>query len=89
MASSAERRFSIGVDYGTNSVRALVVDVADGAEVGTYVYNYPSGEAGILLDSKDPTWRVRIPPTISKGSTSRSNGPSTPRRKIRGSARTE
>ena len=47
-------RFAIGVDYGTNSVRALVVDVETGAEVGTHVYEYPSGEAGILLDPKDP-----------------------------------
>ena len=47
-------RFAIGVDYGTNSVRALVVDVADGREVATHVFNYPSGEAGILLDPHDP-----------------------------------
>jgi L-ribulokinase len=54
MASSAEGRFSIGVDYGTNSVRALIVDVADGAEIATSVYDYPSGEAGVLLDPQDP-----------------------------------
>jgi L-ribulokinase len=42
------------VDFGTNSVRALVVDVADGAEVAAHVWQYPSGEAGILLDPKDP-----------------------------------
>ena len=54
MAKSSERKFAIGVDYGTNSVRALIVDVADGAEVATYVQDYPSGEAGILLDPKDP-----------------------------------
>ena len=51
---ASERSFAIGVDYGTNSVRALVVDVADGSEIATHVYNYPSGEAGILLDRKDP-----------------------------------
>jgi len=28
-------RYSIGLDYGTNSVRALVVDVRNGHEVGT------------------------------------------------------
>nr|MCU0981690.1 ribulokinase [Pirellulaceae bacterium] len=67
MASSAERRFSIGVDYGTNSVRALVVDVADGAEVGTHVYNYPSGEAGILLDSKDPNLARQNPADYIEG----------------------
>jgi L-ribulokinase len=48
------RKFSIGVDYGTNSVRALVVDTADGSEVASHVFNYPSGEHGVLLDKKDP-----------------------------------
>ncbi len=52
--SKAERQFSIGVDYGTNSVRALVVDGATGEELGTHVFDYPSGETGILLDHKDP-----------------------------------
>ncbi|MFP4224259.1 MAG: ribulokinase [Phycisphaeraceae bacterium] len=47
-------RFSIGVDYGTNSVRALVVDLADGREIATAVFDYPSGDAGILLDRRDP-----------------------------------
>ena len=47
-------RFAIGVDYGTNSVRALVVDLADGREVASCVYDYRSGEAGILLDPRDP-----------------------------------
>ena len=45
--------FSIGVDYGTNSVRALVVDVASGRELGSSVVDYPSGKAGILLDARD------------------------------------
>ncbi|AHF93527.1 L-ribulokinase [Opitutaceae bacterium TAV5] len=45
--------FTIGIDYGTNSVRALVVRCADGAELGTAVYNYPSGEQGVILDPRD------------------------------------
>ena len=45
--------FTIGVDYGTNSVRALVVRAADGAEFGSRVVDYPSGAQGILLDPKD------------------------------------
>ena len=52
--NSATRPFAIGVDYGTNSVRALVVDVADGSEVASSVFQYPSGEAGVLVDPKDP-----------------------------------
>ncbi len=47
-------KYSLGLDYGTNSVRALLVDVADGREVATSVYNYPSGESGVLLDARDP-----------------------------------
>jgi len=45
--------YTLGIDYGTNSVRALLVRCADGAEVGSCVVNYPSGQQGILLDSKD------------------------------------
>src|SRR5882762_6130145 len=45
--------YTLGIDYGTNSVRALVVRCADGAELGTCVVNYPSGREGILLDPKD------------------------------------
>jgi len=45
--------FTLGIDYGSNSVRALVVDVRDGRELGTAVVNYPSGKEGILLDPRD------------------------------------
>lgn len=45
--------FTIGLDYGTNSVRALVVRCSDGAELGTSVFPYPSGHEGIFLDPSD------------------------------------
>jgi L-ribulokinase len=45
--------FSLGIDYGTNSVRALVVRCSDGKELGTCVVGYASGKAGVLLDSRD------------------------------------
>jgi L-ribulokinase len=61
------KRFSIGVDYGTNSVRALVVDTADGREVASCVYSYPSGEAGILLDSRDPNLARQNPADYIEG----------------------
>lgn len=46
--------FTIGVDFGTNSVRAIVVDCADGRVLGVRVSDYPSGERGVLLDPRDP-----------------------------------
>lgn len=48
------KRYALGIDYGTNSCRSLLIDLDQGAEVGSTVFNYPSGEMGILLDSKDP-----------------------------------
>ena len=47
-------KLALGLDYGTNSVRALLVDTADGDELATHVFNFPSGEAGVILDRKDP-----------------------------------
>ncbi len=67
MAKNKTTQFAIGVDYGTNSVRALVVNVADGAEVGTDVYDYPSGDAGILLDPKDPNLARQNPADYIEG----------------------
>ena len=46
--------YALGLDYGTNSVRAVIVALGDGREVGSCVGDYPSGEAGILLDPSDP-----------------------------------
>jgi len=45
--------YTIGLDYGTNSVRCVIVDVTDGGEVATSVYEYPTGEAGIIIDPAD------------------------------------
>ncbi|MCF6287047.1 MAG: ribulokinase, partial [Candidatus Hydrogenedentes bacterium] len=47
------KAFTIGVDYGTNSVRAVVIDCSNGQEAGASVFNYPSGHQGILLDPTD------------------------------------
>ena len=67
MAKRAEKSYAIGVDYGTNSVRALLVDTADGGEVASRVYDYPSGETGILLDSKDPNLARQNPADYIEG----------------------
>ncbi|MBN2449350.1 MAG: ribulokinase [Lentisphaeria bacterium] len=46
--------FAIGLDYGSNSVRCLVVDVRDGREAGSAVWEYPSGDSGVLTDPGNP-----------------------------------
>jgi len=45
--------YTLGIDFGTNSVRALVVRCADGRELASCVVPYPSGREGILLDPHD------------------------------------
>ena len=67
MAKKAEPAFAIGVDYGTNSVRALVVDAADGREIATAVFDYPSGEAGISAGPARPAHRTAKPGGLYRG----------------------
>lgn len=38
--------YVIGVDYGTDSVRSLIVDASNGREVASDVFNYPRWQAG-------------------------------------------
>ncbi len=46
--------YALGIDFGTNSARALLLDLQDGREVAVSTCDYPSGEDGVLLDSKNP-----------------------------------
>ncbi len=46
--------YALGIDYGTNSCRSLLVDLSDGSEIGSTVFPYPSGQLGILTDERDP-----------------------------------
>ncbi|OGO63409.1 MAG: ribulokinase [Chloroflexi bacterium RBG_19FT_COMBO_47_9] len=60
-------KYSIGVDFGTESGRAVLVDVADGREVSTAVYLYSHG----VIDEKlpisgreillEPDWALQDP----------------------------
>lgn len=53
--------YALGLDYGTNSVRCLVVRCEDGAEIGTHVFPYPHGDHGVILDSRQPDLARQLP----------------------------
>ena len=59
--------YTIGLDYGTNSVRCLIVDVAGGSELGTAVHEYETGEAGIILDPADHNLARQNPADYLRG----------------------
>jgi len=46
--------YSLGIDFGTNSVRAVIVDLKEGTEVSSAICAYPSGLDGVILDEKNP-----------------------------------
>lgn len=66
--------YTIGVDYGTNSVRAVVVDCANGQAVGTSVFAYPSGDQGVLLHPKEPHLARQHPGDYLRGLTASVTG---------------
>jgi L-ribulokinase len=63
---SMSAKYAIGLDYGTNSVRALVLDTAHGREVGTAVWNYEHGTQGVIL-GRDPNLARQHPADYVKG----------------------
>lgn len=67
MPEKPKSRYALGLDFGTNSVRALVVDVRNGDEVGTAIFSYPTGEAGIILDPKNPNLARQNPADWLRG----------------------
>ena len=59
-------KYTIGLDYGTNSVRTLIVNVANGREVASAVWNYEHGTQGVIL-SRDPNLARQHPADYVKG----------------------
>lgn len=52
-----QNTYTIGVDYGTDSVRALVVDTRTGATVGTAVHYYTRWKKGLYCDAATSRFR--------------------------------
>jgi L-ribulokinase len=59
-------KYTIGLDYGTNSVRSLIVNVANGREVASAVWNYEHGTQGVIL-ARDPNLARQHPADYVKG----------------------
>jgi len=59
-------RYTLGLDYGTNSVRALLVNTANGREVATAVWGYEHGQDGVIL-GRDPNLARQHPADYVKG----------------------
>ncbi len=61
------RRYAVGVDFGTESGRAVLVDVADGRELATNVYAYENGVIDERLPAPhddvllEPEWALQDP----------------------------
>jgi L-ribulokinase len=62
-----ETRYVVGVDFGTESGRAVLIDVADGNELASEVYKYVNGVIDERLPAPDddvvlgPDWALQDP----------------------------
>ena len=48
---TAGEAFVIGVDYGTDSVRSVIVDAANGKEMSASVFYYPRWKKGLYCNA--------------------------------------
>ncbi len=60
-------KYVIGLDFGTNSCRALIADIKDGKEIAGNVFSYPSGYEGVVIDPSDPNLARQNPADYLEG----------------------
>ncbi len=63
----AGKHFVLGLDFGTNSVRALIADTSTGEEVASCIHDYTRGRHGVILDEKDPHLARQHPLDYTEG----------------------
>jgi L-ribulokinase len=51
------KKYTLGVDYGTDSVRTVLVDASNGNEISSSVFNYPRWKAGKYCDPANNRFR--------------------------------
>jgi L-ribulokinase len=54
----SSRKYAVGVDFGTESGRAVLVDIAAGQEIATAVHQYANG----VIDERLPDSGIRLEP---------------------------
>ena len=54
---SAENKYVIGLDYGTDSVRCVLANAGNGTEVATAVFYYPRWKAGLYCNAAHNQFR--------------------------------
>ncbi|MDO3627179.1 ribulokinase [Mucilaginibacter sp. BT774] len=50
-------QFVIGVDYGSDSVRSVLIDASNGEEIASSVFNYPRWRDGLYCNSAENRFR--------------------------------
>ena len=78
------RKYAIGIDFGTETARALVVDVADGREVATAVAQYTHGHNGVILGNDPNLARQHPADYLTSAEQTVKQALASARRKVRG-----
>ena len=64
-------KYAIGIDFGTESVRAVLVDLGDGQQIAESVFAYPDGVIDETLPGTDirldPDWALQNPADYIEG----------------------
>jgi L-ribulokinase len=59
--------YTLGLDYGTGSVRAILVNSTTGEEVAASTFDYPHGTAGVVISDRDPNLARQHPRDYETG----------------------